>query len=305
LSLGSVYSATGKSAEATGELKRALELAPNSDEAYRRLGDAYRASGNRQQALSAYQSAVTSNPYYWYNHNTLGAAHFQFGETEKALLEYQRVTELAPDNANGFGNVGAAYIRLGKWTESIPPLQKALQLQPDADTYSNLGTAYFYLRRYDDSVKMFEKAVDLNPKDEIVTGNLADAYRWSGRLQQATATYAKAIALAYQELQVNPRAAETVGDLALYYAKKGDIENGERYIRQARSMDSSDVQLIYSQTQVYAIAGKQDLALKALREAFQKGFSLEEAQSDPELAKLKGLPDFVKLSAEFNRTRAN
>lgn len=305
LSLGSVYSATGKSAEATVELKRALELAPNSDEAYRRLGDAYRASGNRQQALSAYQSAVTSNPYYWYNHNTLGAAHFQFGETEKALLEYQRVTELAPDNANGFGNVGAAYIRLGKWTESIPPLQKALQLQPDADTYSNLGTAYFYLRRYDDSVKMFEKAVDLNPKDEIVTGNLADAYRWSGRLQQATATYAKAIALAYQELQVNPRAAETVGDLALYYAKKGDIENGERYIRQARSMDSSDVQLIYSQAQVYAIAGKQDLALKALREAFQKGFSLEEAQSDPELAKLKGLPDFVKLSAEFNRTRAN
>jgi eukaryotic-like serine/threonine-protein kinase len=301
LALGSVYSATGKSAGATEELKRALTLAPNSDEAYRRLGDAYRASGNRQQAMSAYQSAVNSNPYYWYNHNTLGAAYFQFGETEKALLEYQRVTELAPDNANGFANLGAAYIRQGKWAESIPALQKSLQLQPDGDTYSNLGTAYFYLRRYDESVKMFEKAVEINPKDEALTGNLGDAYRWSGRMPQAVAAYEKAIALAYQELQVNPRAAATVGDLALYYAKKGDVDNGERYIRQARSMDSSDVQLIYSEAQVYAIAGKQDQALKALREAFQKGFSPGEAQNDPELGKLKSLPEFVKLSGEFSK----
>jgi eukaryotic-like serine/threonine-protein kinase len=304
LSLGSVYSATGKSAEATEELKRALGFAPNSDEAYRRLGDAYRASGNRQQAVAAYQSAVASNPYYWYNHNTLGAAYFQFGETQKALVEYQRVTELAPDNAAGFANLGATYLRQGKWAESIPALQKALQLQPDADTYSNLGTAYFYLLRYDDSVKMFEKAVEINPKDEQLTGNLADAYRWSGHMPQAVSTYEKAIALAYQELQVNPRAAGTVGDLALYYAKKGDAENGERYIKQARAMDSSDVQLIYSEAQVYAVAGKQDRALKALREAFQKGFSPEEAQKDPELAKLKSLPEFIKLSGEFRRQQA-
>jgi tetratricopeptide (TPR) repeat protein len=151
---------------------------------------------------------------------------------------------------------------------------------------------------------MFEKAVEINPKDEQLTGNLADAYRWSGHTPQAVSTYEKAIALAYQELQVNPRAAGTVGDLALYYAKKGDVENGERYIRQARAMDSSDVQLIYSEAQVYAVAGKQDRALKALREAFQKGFSPEEAQKDPELAKLKSLPEFVKLSGEFSRQQA-
>src|SRR2546426_7705490 len=35
--LGSVYQATGKTAEALVELKQALQLAPNSDEGYRRL----------------------------------------------------------------------------------------------------------------------------------------------------------------------------------------------------------------------------------------------------------------------------
>ncbi|PYV61111.1 MAG: hypothetical protein DMG97_44190, partial [Acidobacteria bacterium] len=72
LSLGSVYNATGKTAEAVVELQKALALSPNSDEAYRRLGDAYRAGGHKAEAVSAYQNAVNANPYYWSNHNTLG-----------------------------------------------------------------------------------------------------------------------------------------------------------------------------------------------------------------------------------------
>ena len=48
--LGSIYTATGKAAEAVAELTRALQLAPNSDEGYRRLGDAYRAAGKKDGA---------------------------------------------------------------------------------------------------------------------------------------------------------------------------------------------------------------------------------------------------------------
>jgi tetratricopeptide (TPR) repeat protein len=41
----------GKTAEAIVELKRALELAPNSDEGYRRLGDAYLAAGQGRRRV--------------------------------------------------------------------------------------------------------------------------------------------------------------------------------------------------------------------------------------------------------------
>src|SRR5215471_4861042 len=299
LSLGSVYSATGKSNEAIEELKRALALAPNSDEAYRRLGDAYKAGGRKQEALAAYQSAVRANPYYWYNHNNLGSAYLQFGNAERALQEFQRATEMSPDNATPYANIGATYFRQAKWAEAIPFLQKALQLRPDADIYSNLGTAYFFLSRYDDAVKMFEQAVTLSPKNEQLMGNLGDAYRASGRVHDAAATYDKAIDLAYAQLQVNPRDAGTKADLAFYYAKKGDTVRGEQYIRAAREIDASAPQLIYIEGQIYALAGKQPEALKALREAFQKGYPAEEAQKDPELASLRDSPSFRKLISEY------
>src|SRR6202158_5359647 len=131
LSLGSVYSATGKYTQAVTELKRALELAPNSDEAYRNLGDAYKRSGQSDEALNAFQKAVAANSYYWLNHNALGNAYFGLGDNAKALPEYQKVTELAPDNPMGYGNIGSVYLREGKWSEAIPQFQRALALAPD------------------------------------------------------------------------------------------------------------------------------------------------------------------------------
>jgi tetratricopeptide (TPR) repeat protein/TolB-like protein len=300
LALGSVYNATGKSAEAISELKKALALAPNSDEAYRRLGDAYRAAGRKPEAVAAYQSAVNANPYYWSNHNTLGNAYFQFGDNQKALQEYQKVSELASDNPIGYQNTGAVYFRLGKWNDAIDAFRKSLNIQADATVYADIGTAEFFLKRYDDSIKMFEKGVELSPKDEQLMGNLADAYRAAGRKAEAQSTYEKAIQLAFQQLQVNPKLASVTGDLSLYYAKKGDSTHALQYMTQARALDREDVQLLYYQAEVYSLANRQKEALATLRDAFKKGYSPEEAVSDPELASLKSLPEFSKLVAEFS-----
>jgi serine/threonine protein kinase/tetratricopeptide (TPR) repeat protein len=300
LSLGGVYTATGRNAQAISELKRALELAPNSDDAYRSLGDAYRASGQTNEEIQAYQNAVKANPYFWMNHNALGGAYLESGETAKGRAAFQKVTELATDNPIGYENIGGTYYRDGQWGEAIPYFQKALSLAPSPFTYSNLGTAYFFLKNYDESTKMFEKAVEMSPNDEQLLGNLADAYRWSGHSDRAAATYDKAIARAFQELQVNPRSASTMSDLALYYAKKGDARNALQYIQQARSIKPGDVQIIYWEVQVRVLIGKPEDALAPLRLALQKGYSAQEAWNDPELQKLQALPQFSQLVKQFS-----
>jgi tetratricopeptide (TPR) repeat protein/predicted Ser/Thr protein kinase len=301
LSLGSVYATTGKNTQAVAELKRALELAPNSDEAYRSLGDAYFSSGQSEEGIAAYQKAVAANSYYWLNHTALGNAYFRLGDTAKALPEFQKVTEIASDNPMGYEGLGEVYLREGKWGEAIPQFQKAIAIAPDADTYSNLGTAYFWLKNYDQATMMYEKAVQMTPNDEQLQGNLGDAYRWSGHSDQAATAYGKAISLAFQELQVNPRSAMTMGDLGLLYAKKGDAANALQYTNQARAIKPDDVQLRYSEAQVKTLIGKPEDALKSLRLALEKGYPAQEAWNDPELQKLQALPQFSQLVNEFSK----
>jgi serine/threonine-protein kinase len=302
-SLGNVYTASGKGAQAVAELKRALQLAPNSDDGYRGLGKAYLSLGQKDLGLQAYQKAIDINPYYWVNYNSIGQAYFGLGEYDKALVGFRRMIELEPNNAFGYLNVGAVYFQQGKYEQCIPFFQKALQIQPHYMTYSNLGTAFFYLKRYPESVPMFEKAAEMNPNDGTVMGNLADSYRWSGRKQEAMDTYDKAIALIYKDLQVNPRAAGAMGSLALYYAKKGDTTHAIQFIEHARSIEPQNIALVYIHAVVHCLADRKAESLHVLREALQKGYSVEEAKSDPELGSLSSSPDFAKLVAEFSKSK--
>ena len=148
---------------------------------------------------------------------------------------------------------------------------------------------------------MSEKAVELGPNQELAVGNLADAYRGSGQKDKANATYDKAIALAFQELQVNPQSTAALEDLALYYAKKGDPSRGAEFIQRARKIDEKDVELMYAEATVAILANKPSDAIRSLRAAFSNGYPVKQAEQDPEFAKLKTTPEFQALVKEFSK----
>jgi tetratricopeptide (TPR) repeat protein len=297
--LANVYNATGKSAEGILELKRALTLAPNSDDGYHLLGDAYMAAGKANDALQAYQQAIDASPYYSLNYNNLGMAYAQLGQNQKASDAFRRVVELAPDSALGYENLGIANFQAGKWNEAIVAFGKALKIEPSESLYSNMGAAYFYLGHRADAVTMFQKAVNLNPNDHAAVGNLADGYRWSEDKAKAKVTYEQAIALALKALRANPQNASTLGYLAYYYAKNGDAKKGLDFIHRARGIDPNDYELMYKEAVIDAIAGQQADALVSLKAALQKGYPVEQAKNDPELKLLETNPDFSKLLAQF------
>jgi eukaryotic-like serine/threonine-protein kinase len=298
--LGSVYSMSGRNAEAIAQLKRAVSLAPDSDADYRRLGSAYLASGDGTQAIEAYQKAIQLNAYYWDNQNELGGAYYQLGNYPKALEAFQQVTVLEPDIDLGFENVGNIYLQEGKYQDCIPYFQKALQIQPFWSTYSNLGTAYFFLKEYPNSVDMFEKAVALNPNNTLTTVNLADGYRAAGQSDKARATYEKAISLGFKELQTNPQNAEVIDEIALSYAKIGNAHDADSFIRRARALDKNNVGYIYDQAKISAILGRKDEALKELQEAFEKHFPAQFAAGDSELENIQSAPEFRALIGKYS-----
>jgi tetratricopeptide (TPR) repeat protein/TolB-like protein len=285
--LGSVYQATGKTAEALVELRRAVEISPNSDEAHRRLGRAYLSSGRRAEGIEAYKKAVAVNPYHWVNSGSLGAAYLQIGDYDAAIAAFQKVIDIAPQNVNGYNDLGAAYLQVGRYDEAITTLGKALGVQKIPNTYTNLAIAYASAGRFADAVPMFEEAVKMQPQSEQFVGNLADGYRWAGQSAQAAATYDRAVDLALKALQVNPRDAATKGNLALYYAKKGDGRTARKLMADARAIDSANVGLIYSEAVMLALAGDTDGALASLERAVQAGYPASAANSDPDLRRLR------------------
>ena len=301
--LGSVYSASGRNSEAIAQLKRAVSLAPDSDADYRGLGGAYLASGDGSQAIEAYQKAIQLNPYYWDNQNELGRAYYQLGNYPKAFDAFQQVTVLEPDIDLGFENVGNIYLAEGKYQECIPYFQKALQIQPFWSTYSNLGTAYFFLKQYPNSVDMFEKAAALNPNNTLTVVNLADGYRAAGQTDKARATYERAISVGFKELQTNPQNAEVMDEMALSYAKIGNSQQADAFIRRARSLDKNNVGYIYDQAKISAVLGRSDEALKELQEAFEKHFPAEFAAGDTELEKIQSAPAFKALIGKYSTSK--
>jgi eukaryotic-like serine/threonine-protein kinase len=235
------------------------------------------------------------------NSDTLGAAYLQLGKYPEAIAAFQHVIQLAPDNVNGYNDVGAAYLRTAQYDKALDAFQHAVKLQQIPNTYTNLGITYAYAGRYAEAVPMFEKAAEMQPNAEVYVGNLADGYRWAGQREKASATYDRAIGLALKAIQVNPRDATTRGNLALYYAKKGDGASARRFMREARAIDPQSADLLYNEAVMSALLNDKDRAFSDLDEALKAGLPLSSIQTDPDLRSLRSDPRFAALRSAPRR----
>ena len=278
LALGSVYQATGRTNEAIAELGRASELAPNSDESYRRLARAYVASGRADDAIQAHERAIAINPYYWVNYDTLGASCLQLGMHDRAIQAFQKVIELEPENVNGHNDLGAAYLEIGRFEEAARAFEKALTLLPNPETYTNLGICTTSSASSTRPSRCSRKPSSSVPTPSRSSGISATVIGGPVNRDKAKATYEKAIALALKELQVDRRNAVVRGSLGLYYAKIGDVKQADRFIRDARAIDRSNVLLMFEEAIIYALSNRNTEALTALEEALKAGYPVSMIQ---------------------------
>jgi tetratricopeptide (TPR) repeat protein len=299
-SLLSISAATGKFEEALAYYKHATALLPNSDEGLRRLAEAYRAAHQPDQAIARLEEAARLNRNSWRNWNQLGRLYNDTGQYDKALGAYRQVTVLAPDLSTGWSNMGKIHYSQGKWSECLAEYEKAIKLEPKAQTYTNRGVAYFFLGRYAESATDFEQAVKMSPKDATYRVNLGDAYRWSNRRDLAAASYDAAIKLAAQTLQVSPNDTDALGNQAIAYAKMGNRTTALQLIGRARKLNAANIDLMYWEASIQALAGHAKEAVASLREALQHNYSLDAIVGDPELAELRKTAEFAQMVREFS-----
>jgi hypothetical protein len=73
------------------------------------------------------------------------------------------------------------------------------------------------------------------------------------------------------------------------------------FIRRARAIDKKDVELIFTQATVEALANKPADAVRTLHEALSAGYPIKDMESSPDFANLSSRPDFQALLKEFSK----
>ncbi|HTO77924.1 MAG TPA: protein kinase [Thermoanaerobaculia bacterium] len=290
---GLVLSRTGKGAEAVSEFQIALSQAPDSLDGLLGLAEAYQSVGRNDEAEGCYKRAVALQPGSWVPYNHYGVFDYSIGRYPQAAEMFRRVVAKTPDNVRAWNNLGAACEQADRFDDALEAFQKSAAIAPSDGAYSNLGTLQFFLGRYADSAGSFEKATALTPGKSLYWANLGDAYRWApGDRPKAAGAYAKAIALARQELEVDPRDARALCTLGLALAKTGKAAEGLAAIRKALEIEPGNPDSFYDAAVVSNLLGKTDDAVGWIQQAVEAGLGLGTIEREPEFATLRKTPAY-------------
>jgi serine/threonine protein kinase/tetratricopeptide (TPR) repeat protein len=294
--LGTLDAGTGKYQEAAREFERALENEPTNDAAFHGLADAYQHLGKSQDAEKVYRRAIELRPHYWATYNWLGVFCYSQARFQDAAEMFNQVVALAPDSFLGYSNLGATYVEQARYNEAIAVLERSTAIRPSDYGYTNLGNAYFFLRRYEEADRAYEQAVKLTEKDSLLWWNLGDGYYWTpGKRSQSLAAYRQAIAIAGEELRVNPNDSAAYGVLAICHAMLKEKKPALDALQRGLQLSPEDPFLFFQAAIVHNQFEQPDEAIGWLKKAVAAGYSSSRIRDIPNFEPLRTKPQFQEL----------
>ena len=189
--------ATGNSAEAERHFRRALDLAPNDDQAHSFYARWLTQQGRFQEAITQLKTALALNPDPPMQHDELIQAYERAGDMENARKTAQETLATipgdrfalaalqAPAGTNSAQHVLSSDVaalinrslvlnQAGKYMESIAAAREALKIDPRcAEAWNNISADDESLQRWDDAIAAAQKAIALKPDFQLAKNNLA------------------------------------------------------------------------------------------------------------------------------------
>ena len=223
VTLGMIHRGTGKTEEALADLQRALDRDPRSAEALREKGRAHAGARPAEGGRAGLPRArSTCGPPTGRSTTTSGPSTLASGRLAEAEAEFRRVIAAHPRQPARLHERRRRLLPPGRLEDAEALFRRSAEIRPTAPALSNLGTTLFYRGRYDEAAEALEKAVKLNDRQVAVWLNLGRTlYESPARRPDARAPLERAVALAEEQLRVNPRDAALLADLADAHAMLG------------------------------------------------------------------------------------
>jgi eukaryotic-like serine/threonine-protein kinase len=135
---------------AEAELKRAIELNPNSGDAYDFYGLLLSSLERYDEAIEVQQRAYALDPLA--HRMELVTTYLRAGRYDDALRSVLRVIEVEPQLALAHLTLGWVHLLTGRREEGIAAMEKAVSLAPDSTLYlAQMGQGYARVGRTEDA----------------------------------------------------------------------------------------------------------------------------------------------------------
>jgi tetratricopeptide (TPR) repeat protein len=234
LLLGRLYRLNNDLQKAENELKIAVKLDPDSEEAvttlsllysdegdtthalqvlssvpdkgrsaklYAALGATYEQRKDFKNAIDAYKHAIQLDRDNLDAIRGLAENLLNDGQIDAALDQYKVIADANPEDAQTYLRISEIYRRQGKYDQALESLKKAEAMVPDAlEVPYNVAVVYEAQARYDEAAKILQ---DLLKKTEKADNNYSQADR------NNRAIFIERLGMVYRDEESYPAAIET------------------------------------------------------------------------------------------------
>ncbi len=181
LAIGHMHLEAGRLGLARKHLKRAVQLLPESADAWNNLGSLEMAAKNYRDALRDFEKALALNPDDPFALVGAGQAHAALGDDAAAEPLFRRALARDSKDADASNQLGLLLARQNRLDEASQSFQQAIAAQRNhASAINNLGVLYMQMQKTDDAVAAFRYGIEVAPDDEMLYMNLARVYARAG-----------------------------------------------------------------------------------------------------------------------------
>lgn len=308
-SLGRILAIEGNFPEAEKALLQALALDAQLVEARMDLGGIYATALRKpDEAIRMYESVIASHPEHAGAHYALGVVRIRSGQLAEATPPLQRAAELEPANPLPLVALARISAQGGNLALAHEQVGKALAIAPDyADAIELRGDLFMAQGDRAKALADFSTAAGKSGRNPTLQVKIGMLQQGAGKDEEAAAAYAAA-------LEIDPRTAVALNnlawmgaesgrdlDLALQRAQqaveiaptnpdfhdtlgwvqraRGELAEAEQTLSAASAMSGASADIHYHLGLVLQAQGKNDEAARALQKSIELNPGHQDAQA--------------------------
>jgi Tfp pilus assembly protein PilF len=148
--------------------QHAVAVTAQNDTAYYNLGEFYLKADTGEdrldKAIDNLRRAIEIRPDYDDALNNLGVALALKGQLDEALARIQEAIHIEPHKADAYYNLGNVYVRQQNLDAAANAFSEAIRLKPDyPEAHNNLATTLLIQGHRDRAIRHYREALRLNP----------------------------------------------------------------------------------------------------------------------------------------------